>query len=43
MLGGLEAGVMLADRGYDADARMLDQLAAAGIAPPHPAEIEPQG
>ena len=33
LLGEIEADILLADKGYDADARVLDRLAAAKIAP----------
>ena len=33
LIGPIEADTLLADKGYDADARVLDRLAAAGIEP----------
>ncbi len=33
LISDIDADILLADKGYDADARVLDQLKAAGIAP----------
>ena len=36
LIGDIAAGILLADKGYDADARVLDRLEAAGIEPAIP-------
>lgn len=38
LLSGIDAGVLLADKGYDADARVFDRLAAAEIEPVIPSK-----